>query len=387
MVCAQRDEARPARNGTQDTDMFAKSSLGKTAAQASACVRKQTRSSDASEVRSHRLHQELEHRPTLLGAVAYHCPDTFAPALAVVVSSYFDALGNLTSRRLSGNTQARFDMSYDANSNLLSVSRYADAAGTQLNGTSSFTYDSENNLKTLTHKNASNTVLASYSYSYDAGARLTSETDNGTTTNYTYDSTNQILTAGTSNYAWDANGNTKATNVVIGQNNQLLSDGTWNYSYDKEGNLIRKAGISNGLTWTFGYDNANQMTSAVETNSSNQTLVSATYTYDVFGNRIASSVTVSGTTTVTHYAYNNGQLWADLSSSNALQTRYLSGQGADQWFARMDSTGTNWLLTDHLGSIRDVMNSSGTVIDHINYDAFGLNTSESNSSNGRGGTL
>jgi hypothetical protein len=90
----------------------------------------------------------------------------------------------------------------------------------------------------------------------------------------------------------------------------------------------------------------------------------------------------NGTTTVTHYAYDGGSLWADLTRANALQTRYLSGDGADQRFARIDSTGTNWLLTDHLGSIRDVMNSSGTVIDHINYDAFGLITSETNPSNG-----
>jgi RHS repeat-associated protein len=79
---------------------------------------------------------------------------------------------------------------------------------------------------------------------------------------------------------------------------------------------------------------------------------------------------------------NGSQLWADLTSANAMQTRYLSGDGADQWLARIDSTGTYWLLTDHLGSIRDVMNSSGTVIDHINYDAFGLITSETNSANG-----
>jgi RHS repeat-associated protein len=30
-----------------------------------------------------------------------------------------------------------------------------------------------------------------------------------------------------------------------------------------------------------------------------------------------------------------------------------------------------WLLTDHLGSIRDVVNASGTVVDQLSYDAFG----------------
>jgi RHS repeat-associated protein len=304
-----------------------------------------------------------------------------ADSLGGTVTSFYDSLGNLTSRRLSGTTQARVDMTYDANSNLLTVARYADAAGTQLKGSSTLTYDNENNLKTLTHKNAANTTLASYTYNYDAGARLTSEVDNGTSTSYGYDATNQITSAGSTSYAWDPNGNTKATGVVIGFNNQLWADGTWNYIYDHEGNLIQKIGISNGLIWNYGYNDVNQMTSAVE-KSGSTTLVSATYVYDVFGNRLQSSVTQNGTTTVTHYAYNGSTLWADLTSANALQTRYLSGDGPDQWLARIDSTGTSWLLTDHLGSIRDVMNSSGSVIDHINYDAFGLITSETSPSNG-----
>jgi YD repeat-containing protein len=179
-------------------------------------------------------------------------------------------------------------------------------------------------------------VVASYTYNYDAGARLTSEVDNGTSTSYGYDATNQITSAGSTTYGWDANGNTKATGVIIGTNNQLWSDGTWNYIYDHEGNLIQKNGISNGLAWTYGYDNMNQMTSAIE-KSGSTTLVSATYVYDVFGKRLQSSVTVSGTTTVTHYVYNGSTLWADLTSANALQTRYVSGDGANQWFARLDS--------------------------------------------------
>src|SRR5262249_20070806 len=42
-----------------------------------------------------------------------------------------------------------------------------------------------------------------------------------------------------------------------------------------------------------------------------------------------------------------------------------------------------WYLADHLGSIRDITdNNSGTVIDHIDYDAWGKVTNETNVSNG-----
>jgi RHS repeat-associated protein len=62
--------------------------------------------------------------------------------------------------------------------------------------------------------------------------------------------------------------------------------------------------------------------------------------------------------------------------------RRLYGDAVDQLFARENSSGTlAWYLTDRLGSVRDVLNNSSTVIDHIDYDGFG-NATETNSSNG-----
>src|ERR1700733_8894288 len=75
--------------------------------------------------------------------------------------------------------------------------------------------------------------------------------------------------------------------------------------------------------------------------------------------------------------------WADLSSTNTMQTRYLWGDQVNELFARISSSGTAaFLLTDHLGSIVGVTNSSGSMIDTIAYDAFGNITSESSPSNG-----
>ncbi|MDX2037459.1 MAG: RHS repeat-associated core domain-containing protein, partial [Isosphaeraceae bacterium] len=41
-----------------------------------------------------------------------------------------------------------------------------------------------------------------------------------------------------------------------------------------------------------------------------------------------------------------------------------------------------WYLTDRLGSVRDLANTSGTVIDHVSYDSFGNILGESNPSAG-----
>ena len=120
-----------------------------------------------------------------------------------------------------------------------------------------------------------------------------SKTINVSTTTYSYDATGQLVQAGGTTYTYDANGNPTGGGNVIGSDNELpLSDGTLNYTYDAAGNRMTQVGISNGLTWTYTYNDANRMTSAVETTTATgAVLQSATYVYDVIGNLQSESVT------------------------------------------------------------------------------------------------
>jgi RHS repeat-associated protein len=54
----------------------------------------------------------------------------------------------------------------------------------------------------------------------------------------------------------------------------------------------------------------------------------------------------------------------------------------DALYAKIGSGGVNWMLPDLVGSIRDITNSSGSLIDHRDWDPFGNLTYESSSSNG-----
>jgi hypothetical protein len=195
-----------------------------------------------------------------------------------------------------------------------------------------------------------------------------------------YDATGQLTADGGQGYSYDANGNRTNSGYVTGTDNELLSDGTWNYTYDSEGNLTGKTRISDGLTWAYGYDNLNRMTSAVERAAGGALLEQVTYVYDVFGNRIEEDVyTPLGGTAVTRFAYDGGEVWADLNDNDALQTRYLHGDAVDQLFARISAGGTaGWYLTDRQGSVRDVTDATGVVQDHIDYDGFGNVVSETN---------
>src|SRR5262249_31312453 len=69
----------------------------------------------------------------------------------------------------------------------------------------------------------------------------------------------------------------------------------------------------------------------------------------------------------------NWDVWADLDGSSAVQTAYLRGSVVDQLFARFGSGSTNeyWLLTDRMGSVRDVTDNSGVIKDRIPYDGWG----------------
>ena len=114
----------------------------------------------------------------------------------------------------------------------------------------------------------SGNVLASYSYSYDAAGQLSSETDNGVTTNYAYNATGELIQAGSTTYSLRRQRQPDPDRHVIGPDNELLSDGTWNYTYDAAGNQIGKVNIATGETWTYAYNNANQLVSAVDASSS-----------------------------------------------------------------------------------------------------------------------
>ena len=44
----------------------------------------------------------------------------------------------------------------------------------------------------------------------------------------------------------------------------------------------------------------------------------------------------------------------------------------DTVLARQSSSGTvAWYLPDRLGTVRDLINNSGSIIDHVDYSAFG----------------
>jgi RHS repeat-associated protein len=76
-----------------------------------------------------------------------------------------------------------------------------------------------------------------------------------------------------------------------------------------------------------------------------------------------------------------------LDRSGNVKNRYLNGPNENQVLAEETNISgngagtTRWALTDHEGSVRDVVGNTGVVLDHIQYDSFGNVLSQTNSAN------
>ena len=312
--------------------------------------------------------------------------------------STYDAENRLTRRVYYQGTSTEViavQEAYDALDELTTLNRYYGSRPEQSAGSTNYGYDDDLRLTNLQHVNGGGTSIANYTYTYDAASNVQTETRNGSTITYTYDAANELLGSSTDSFTYDATGNRTNTGYSTSAGNELTSDGVYSYTYDANGNEVTK--YNSSTTWTYSYDNNNEMTSAVE-KVSGTTVMSAVYKYDAFGNRTESDVTQSGSTTVTKFILEgwknlNGDLmgndnWdvlADISSTGTMKTRYVRGDAVDQIFAELAYNGSSftpdWTLTDIRGSVRDIINNAGTVQDSISYSAFGKITSETNSAN------
>lgn len=192
---------------------------------------------------------------------------------------------------------------------------------------------------------------------------MLTESRHGRTYRYSYDANGQLLQTDatgqpTQAQRYDANGNRSGSGLVIGTNNQLLADARFDYQYDAEGNLIQKTERATGAVTSYSYDYRNRLTDVTTRSAGGMVLASEQYRYDVFDRRVA--VTVNGKTLYT--VYDGANAWADYTADGSVQTRYLFGDRADEILARFKpGQGTAWYLTDHLGSVRDVVVSQNLV--------------------------
>lgn len=175
---------------------------------------------------------------------------------------------------------------------------------------------------------------------------------------------------------------------VTGDHNRLLSDGTYSYTYDEEGNRTTRTNIVTGTVETYTWDHRNRLVSVVTTDSQAVALREVEFAYDAFDRRVEKRVDLNADSiweSYERFVYDGQHIALVFDEAGSLTNRYLHGPATDQILANEQVVNgitdeVLWALTDHLGSVRHLVDNTGDVVNDRVYDSFGRLLSESDPS-------
>lgn len=225
--------------------------------------------------------------------------------------------------------------------------------------------------------------LLSYGLGYDKAGRIVTKTETvtGVTVRYDYDydlagRLSRVSRDGSqiASYGYDNNGNrtTLDGQVVASYDAQdrLKNYGAATYVYTALGTLQSKT--RNGDATRYRYDAFGNLKNVMLADG---TVVD--YVIDGTNRRIGKKVNGS---LIQGFLYQDGlRIAAELDGSNAIVARFAYGNKPNVPEYMQKAGNTYRLITDHLGSVRLVVDSqTGQIVQRLDYDAWGAITSDSN---------
>lgn len=247
----------------------------------------------------------------------------------------FNNHGELSSYSASVNSTAVYSTTYtrDQLGRILSKTEGIDGSVT----TVSYAYDDAGR---LIEEAQNGTTVATYEYDAN-GNRLTYRDASGTVVNGSYDDQDRLLQYGNSTFAYTANGELD-TKTVSGQ----VTD----YTYDVFSNLTSVT-LPNGTQIKYFVDNE--------------------------GRRIAKAI--NGTTSSAWLYKDDLNPVAEFDRSGNLVSRFIYASRINVPDYMVKQGATYRILSDHLGSVRLVVNTqTGAIAQRLDYDAFGRITADTN---------
>lgn len=152
----------------------------------------------------------------------------------------------------------------------------------------------------------------------------------------------------------------------------LVEDDSYTYQYDANGDLVLRVDKVTLNETLFEYDHSRRLTRVVEQTSGGTILAESLNRYDALGRRIAREE--NGI--VRRYLYDGENPVLVFDDSGAVVERRLYSRGVDDVHATEVAGVTRWFLRDHTGSIRDIVDDGGNLLNHYEYDSFGNITDE-----------
>jgi RHS repeat-associated protein len=226
----------------------------------------------------------------------------------------------------------------------------------------------------ITSKDPGSNAIMDYSYTYDDADNITVKTTEHGTYNYTYDDLYRLTdatapVAGNESFSYDSVGNRLShhspltTEYSYNSNNELNEYGTTVVNYDSNGNTMKK---TEGADVTdYSWDAENRLMKVEKDGAA-----AGVYYYDPFGRRL--SKTVGGATT--YFFYSDEGLAGEFNTQGQAIKTYgfvpNSTWTTDPVFMKV---GTNYYFyhNDHLGTPQKMTAVNGAVVWSAKYEAFG----------------
>jgi RHS repeat-associated protein len=326
------------------------------------------------------------------------------------VTNTFDYWDNSEDQRLKqilnksgASTISKFDYTYDDEGQIRTWTQQRDSSVTN---TYTFGYDNADQLTSAVLKNTGSGVIQKeYFYTYDKAGNRTSEQIDASVGTATYNANNQLTsTSGGGKVRFKGSVNEPATVTVGGAsafvtNNQFMADITLNsgstnvtvsaqdysgnstnasyslnvtaataktFLYDLNGNTTNM--LSGGINTAYQWDAKDQL---VKISTNGVTLTE--FAYDGMGRRVREINNSGGTATTNFFVWSGLSIAEERSGANGttVEKRFF-GQGVQR--VNASSPGKYIFNRDHLGSIREVINSGGSVSARYDYDPYGRRT-------------
>jgi len=254
----------------------------------------------------------------------------------------------------------------------------------------SYSYDPASRVQEILNKLPNNEVLSRFSYSHDAnGNRIYKDMTSGRS-DYTYDVQDQLTgaTNPAEQYSYDAAGNRLTGSEQYDAANRLITDGVYNYTYDDNGNRTGQIKISSGEATEYIWTSEDRLREVKIKDVQGTILKRLVYSYDGTGRRVRreyfDTANPANNTNDRYRFDGNNVLYEVPSNTNIVKNFKFHEIGLDRPVAMIDdidgdeywSFGTE-LMTytrDALGSISEITDPTGGVVQKYDYTAYGQTT-------------
>lgn len=159
--------------------------------------------------------------------------------------------------------------------------------------------------------------------------------------------------------------------IAYDEQDRLLRFGTKTFTYNGNGDLLTETDTSTGSTKTFDYDVFGNLKSVILPNKT------ISYKVDAHNRRVTK---LENGAVVEYYLWNaRNQIIGKADPNGLLLARYVYGSKAHVPDYIITDSSEFHIVTDHLGSPVVIVDSnSGTVVQEVKYDEFGIVLSDSN---------